>query len=125
MIEGLNIHFVHEKSLSKDAIPLLLLHGWPGQSLRLCSLLSFDSLVEGSFTEFIPVITPLTQNSITLTGKSVSYHVVVASLPGFTFSSAPPANWTVDDTGRIFNTLMTEVLGYSTFTVHGTDWVDF
>jgi hypothetical protein len=29
----------------------------------------------------------------------------------------------VDDDARIFNTLMTEVLGYSTFAVHGTDWV--
>jgi hypothetical protein len=24
------VHFVHEKSQEKDAVPLLLLHGWPG-----------------------------------------------------------------------------------------------
>ncbi|KAK5715798.1 hypothetical protein LTR17_016629 [Elasticomyces elasticus] len=44
------------------------------------------------------------------------------SLPGFAFSSPPPANWTIDDTARVYNTLMTGVLGYKTFAVFGTDW---
>ncbi|KAJ6588189.1 Alpha/Beta hydrolase protein [Mycena capillaripes] len=100
--------FLHEKSKSADAIPVILLHGWPGEFFCL----------PRSFYEFLPVIKPLTQSS----GKEVSYNVVVPSLPGFIFSSAPPANWTVDDTARIFNTLMTEVLGYSTYAVHSTDW---
>ncbi|KAJ6480876.1 Alpha/Beta hydrolase protein [Mycena sanguinolenta] len=86
-IEGQTVHFVHEKSAELDAIPLILLHGWPG-----------------SFHEFVPVIKPLIQ-SANAGGKNVSYHVV-----------------TVDDTARIFNTLMTEVLGYSTYALHGTDW---
>ncbi|KAJ7045988.1 Alpha/Beta hydrolase protein [Mycena alexandri] len=103
-IEGQSVHFVHKKSKDPDAIPIILIHGWPG-----------------SFHEFLPVIQPLTQSS-TINGTSVSYHVVVPSLPGFLFSSPPPVNWTVDDTARIFNTLMTEVLGYTTYAVHGTDW---
>ena len=77
----------------------------------------------GSFHEFIPVIKPLLQSATTSSGKNISFDVIVPSLPGFTFSSAPPANWTVADTGRIFNTLMTEVLGYETYALHGTDWV--
>ncbi|KAJ6594431.1 Alpha/Beta hydrolase protein [Mycena capillaripes] len=105
VIEGQTVHFVHEKSADPDAIPVMLLHGWPG-----------------SFQEFLPVIKPLTHSSKSASGKKVSYNVVVPSLPGFVFSSAPPANWTVDDTARIFNTLMTEALGYSTYAVHGTDW---
>ncbi|KAJ7933783.1 Alpha/Beta hydrolase protein [Mycena leptocephala] len=104
-IEGQTVHFVHEKSKDPDAIPVILLHGWPG-----------------SFQEFLPVIKPLTQSWTSATGKSVAYNVVVPSLPGFVFSSPPPANWTVDDTARIYNTLMTDVLGYSTYAVHGTDW---
>ncbi|KAJ7618577.1 Alpha/Beta hydrolase protein [Roridomyces roridus] len=104
-IEGQTVHFVHQKSKDVDAIPVLLLHGWPG-----------------SFHEFLPVIEPLTQPTHNTAGKSVSFNVVVPSLPGFIFSSAPPQNWTVDDTARMFNTLMTEVLGYSTYAVHGTDW---
>ncbi|RDW85444.1 hypothetical protein BP5796_03769 [Coleophoma crateriformis] len=104
-IEDLTIHFIHEKSTDADAIPLLLLHGWPG-----------------SFLEFLPVIDQLVQTGATSLGKPVSFNVIVPSLPGFVFSSPPPANWTVHDTARVFNTLMTDVLGYSTFAVHGTDF---
>ncbi|KAJ6594455.1 Alpha/Beta hydrolase protein [Mycena capillaripes] len=105
VIERQTVHFVHEKSTDPDAIPVILLHGWPG-----------------SFHEFLPVVKPLTRPSRSASGKNVSYNVVVPSLPGFVFSSAPPANWTIDDTARIFNTLMTQVLGYSTYALHGTDW---
>jgi hypothetical protein len=65
----------------------------------------------------------LTQQVTLASGKKVSFNIVVPSLPGFLFSSAPAANWTVDDTGRVFNTLMTEVLGYPKYALHGTDWV--
>ncbi|KAJ7151956.1 Alpha/Beta hydrolase protein [Mycena filopes] len=102
---GQTVHFIYERSTEDDAIPLILVHGWPG-----------------SFQEFLPVIKPLTQRSTTPKGKKVSYNVVVPSLPGFVFSSPPPLNWTVADTARIFNTLMTDVLGYPTFALHGTDW---
>jgi pimeloyl-ACP methyl ester carboxylesterase len=70
----------------------------------------------------VPVIDPLTTAATTSNGTAVSFDVVVPSLPGYAFSSAPPANWTLDDTARIFNTLMTEVLGYDTYATHGTDW---
>ncbi|KAJ8126726.1 hypothetical protein O1611_g6913 [Lasiodiplodia mahajangana] len=104
-IENLRVHFIHERSRDPNAIPLILSHGWPG-----------------SFAELIPLIDPLTAKAKTSNGTPVSFHVVIPSLPGFTFSSAPPANWTLDDTARIFNTLMTEVLGYKTYAAHGTDW---
>ncbi|CAI7626570.1 unnamed protein product [Penicillium viridicatum] len=104
-IEDLSIHFVYEKSAAPDAIPLLMLHGWPG-----------------SFLEFAPIIDQLTKEAMTSTGKSVSFDVIIPSLPGFSFSSPPPPNWTNTDTARIFNTLMVDVLGYETYAVHGTDW---
>ncbi|KAJ7646759.1 Alpha/Beta hydrolase protein [Roridomyces roridus] len=95
------IHHAHP-----HAIPIILMHGWPG-----------------SFSEFAPIIKPLSQTGKTSTGKNVSFNVVVPSLPGFVFSSpATSANWTYRDTARVFNTLMTEVLGYSTYSIHGTDW---
>ncbi|KAJ7795687.1 Alpha/Beta hydrolase protein [Mycena olivaceomarginata] len=99
------VHFVHEKSHDKDAVPLLLIHGWPG-----------------SIQEFLPVIKPLTQSWTSPTGKNVSFNVVVPSLPGFLFSSPPPQNWTNLETARLFNTLMTDVLGYPKYALHGTDW---
>ncbi|KAJ7451839.1 Alpha/Beta hydrolase protein [Mycena galericulata] len=104
-IENQTVHFIHQKSTDPDAIPLIMLHGWPG-----------------SFQEFAPVIKPLTELWANPNGTKVSYNVVVPSLPGFVFSPAPPGNWTIDDTARIYNTLMTEALGYSTYAVHGTDW---
>lgn len=104
-IDDQTVHFIHELSQDPDAIPLLLLHGWPG-----------------SFLEFAPIIRNLTVGATTSVGSSVSFHVIVPSLPGFAFSSAPPVNWTTNDTARIYNTLMTSVLGYSRFAVHGTDW---
>lgn len=105
IIEGLTIHFVHEKSTESNAIPLLLIHGWPG-----------------SFLEFAPIIDQLAEDAETSTGSPVSFDVIVPSLPGFAFSSPPPVNWTIQDTARVFNTLMTVVLGYNTYAIHGTDW---
>ncbi|RAL11837.1 epoxide hydrolase family protein [Aspergillus homomorphus CBS 101889] len=104
-LEKLTIHFIHEKSNASNAIPLLLLHGWPG-----------------SFLEFAPIIKQLTEQATTSTGEPVSFDVIVPSLPGFAFSSPAPINWTIADTARVFNTLVTKVLGYSTYAIFGTDW---
>jgi pimeloyl-ACP methyl ester carboxylesterase len=37
-IRGIQLHFVWEKSDNPDAIPLLLLHGWPGSYFEVCAL---------------------------------------------------------------------------------------
>ncbi|KAH8900004.1 alpha/beta-hydrolase [Thozetella sp. PMI_491] len=108
IIENLTIHFIHIKSTEPDAIPLLLAHGWPG-----------------TFIEFLPVLDNLTQAASTSTGKPVAFDVIVPSLPGFAFSSAPPPNWSTDDTARVFNTLMTQLLGYEKYAVFGTDFGGF
>jgi pimeloyl-ACP methyl ester carboxylesterase len=124
VIEGQTVHFIHERSADTDAIPVILVHGWPGIILLSISVIKLTGYLRaGSFQEFLPVIKPLTQSWTSPTGKKLSYNVVVPSLPGFVFSSAPPLDWTVNDTARIFNTLMTDVLGYSTYAVHSTDWV--
>lgn len=70
--------------------------------------------------EFLPVIDPLTEKANTSTDKPVSFNVVVPSLPGIAFSTSGPGNWTLEDTARVFSTLMTDVLGYKTFAAHGT-----
>jgi pimeloyl-ACP methyl ester carboxylesterase len=43
-ISGLKIHFVHERAAADDAIPIIMLHGWPG-----------------SFHEYLPTVPLLTQ----------------------------------------------------------------
>ncbi|KAF2486016.1 Alpha/Beta hydrolase protein [Neohortaea acidophila] len=104
-IEGLDIHFIHQRSPNPNAIPILLLHGWPG-----------------SFHEFSEVIPPLCEGNNT---DGPSFHCIVPSLPGFCFSS-PPARrgWTVKDTARVFHTLM-QRLGYSAYAVQAGDWGQF
>jgi pimeloyl-ACP methyl ester carboxylesterase len=115
---------VHEKSDDEDAIPLLLIHGWPGLCLNLpTSGIILRRIFSGSIQEFLPIIKPLTQPWTSPTGKNVSFNVIVPSLPGFLFSSPPPQNWTNLETAHLFNTLMTDVLGYSKYALHGTDWV--
>jgi hypothetical protein len=87
---------------------------------KICS---FSDAFLGSIQEFLPVVKPLTQRWTSPTGKAVSYNVIVPSLPGFLFSSPPPQNWTNAETAALFNTLMTDVLGYSKYALHATDWV--
>lgn len=102
-IEGLRIHFVHHKSSEPDAIPLIALHGWPG-----------------SFMELTPLIPRLTKSP---KGQHEPiFDLVIPSLIGYGLSSPAPDGWNTTDSARVFNTLMTKVLGYEKYAVHGTDW---
>lgn len=65
-IDGQTIYFIHERSARRSAIPLLLIHGWPG------SILEFLSLIE-------PLTNPPDQ-------KTPAFHVIIPALPGFGFS---------------------------------------
>jgi epoxide hydrolase len=95
-VDGVAIHFWHRRSTHPDAIPLLLLHGWPG------SVYEFHRLVE-----------PL----------AATFHVVVASLPGFGFSGAPTEpGWGPTRMGAALHALMTRALGYPRFGLQGGDW---
>lgn len=106
-IEELDIHFIREKSGVPGAIPIILFHGWPG-----------------SFLEMTPLIDLLTlqKQGAATHGNQTAFDVVIPSLPGFGFSSPAPNGWSVQDTARIFDKLMNQVLGYKTYAVHGTDW---
>ncbi|RAK97958.1 epoxide hydrolase family protein [Aspergillus ibericus CBS 121593] len=104
-IEDINIHFVHTRAENTDAIPLLMIHGWPG-----------------SFWEFSQIWDRLSRPS---NMKDLSFHVVVPSMPGFCWSDWPPrAGWTLRDTARIFDTLMKR-LGYKQYMVQCGDWGHF
>ncbi|WP_332701521.1 epoxide hydrolase family protein [Devosia sp.] len=94
-IDGQTIHFLHVKSDRPGAMPLLLLHGWPG-----------------SFVEFLDAIAPLT---------AAGFDLVIPSLPGFGFSGPTrEAGW---NDGRITNALLELMrrLGYERFGVQGGD----
>ncbi|KAJ1302233.1 hypothetical protein OPQ81_001054 [Rhizoctonia solani] len=101
-IGNMTVHFIHQRSPNPNAIPLILSHGWPG-----------------SFYEFHEVISPLSNPE----GKSnTSFHVIVPSLPGFGFTTPAPPGWTLNNTAALFDTLVTDVLGYQSYTAVGGDW---
>ncbi|KAL2815501.1 Alpha/Beta hydrolase protein [Aspergillus granulosus] len=87
-IEGLTIHFAALFSEKADAVPIVLLHGWPG-----------------SYFEFLPLFQLLQDE---FTPSTLPYHLIVPSLPGYVFSSGPPLdkNWTNADTARVIDQLM-------------------
>lgn len=94
-IDGISIYFVHQRSKSPAAMPLLLLNGWPS-----------------SIVEYEKVIMPLSE----------TFHVVVPSMPGFGFSGKPrEAGYNVERIAGMWVQLMAR-LGYSRYVVHGSDW---
>ena len=95
-IDGLDIHFIHQRSGREDAFPLLITHGWPG-----------------SIVEFHKVIEPLTERG---------FDVVCPSLPGYGFSGKPTSTgWGIEKIAAAWDTLMGR-LGYERFGAQGGDW---
>ena len=104
-IDELDIHFIHIKSRHADALPVLLIHGWPG-----------------SVVEMLNVIGPLTDP--TAYGGSVedAFDVVIPSLPGYGFSGKPTVSgWGPERVARAFVELMSR-LGYDRYVAQGGDW---
>lgn len=103
-IDGQNIHFLHVRSEEPAAVPLLLLHGWPGSVL-----------------EFAGMIGPLTDPRAHGGDPSRAFHVVVPSLPGYGFSgpTAEPG-WDSAQMAKVFAALMSR-LGYARWGAAGGD----
>jgi len=105
VIDGQPLHFVHERSPHEDALPLLLVHGWPG-----------------SIVEFLDVIPRLTHPEEFGGTAADAFHVVAPSLPGYGFSPPPTeSGWDIVRTARAFVTLM-DRLWYHGYGAQGGDW---
>jgi microsomal epoxide hydrolase len=104
-VEDFDLHFVHVVGEAGGKRPLIITHGWPG-----------------SHYEFWDSIEKLAWPSRFGGDPADAFDVVVPSLPGFGFSSKPQRPVGQRLTARLFNTLMTEVLGYGTYLAQGGDW---
>ena len=104
-IDGLDIHFIHVKSKEKNALPIIITHGWPG-----------------SIIEQLKIIGPLT-DPVAYGGKAEdAFDVVIPSLPGYGFSGKPTApGWNPVTIAKAWATLM-QRLGYSKYVAQGGDW---
>ena len=104
-VEGLQIHFIHQRSPHADATPLLLTHGWPG-----------------SIAEFRKIIGPLTNPEQYGGSAEDAFHVVAPSLPGFGFSEKPDERgYNPERMAHILAALMQQ-LGYEKYGAQGGDW---
>ena len=107
-IDGLDIHFIHVRSREKNALPLIITHGWPGSVL-----------------EQIKLIGPLT-DPVAHGGKAEdAFDVVIPSMPGYGFSGKPTSpGWGPERMARAWPELMKR-LGYTRYVAQGGDWGAF
>jgi hypothetical protein len=104
-IDGLDIHFIHVRSEEKDALPLIVTHGWPG-----------------SVIEQLKIVEPLTDPTAHGRSASDAFHLVIPSMPGYGYSGKPTTTgW---DPGRIARawTVLMKRLAYKRFVAQGGDW---
>ncbi len=104
-IDGLAIHFIHERGKGPAPFPLILTHGYPDSFFR--------------FVKLIPMLTdPLSYN-----GRAEdAFDVVVPDLPGYGFSGKPAKHGSIFEVHNLWSRLMTAKLGYRKFGAHGGDW---
>lgn len=97
-----DVHFIALFSKKKDAVPIIMTHGWPGSVL-----------------EFIPLLHHL---SGTFTPDDLPVHIIVPSLIGYGFSSPPPIDddFTTGDNAALFDQLM-RGLGFEQYVAQGGD----
>jgi len=94
-IDGLLIHFIHQRATSPRAPAIVITHGWPGSFFEMYKL--------------IPLL-------------SDSFHVVVPSIPGFGFSEHPGVpGMNPERVAHLWKKLM-DGLGYPRFAVQGGDF---
>jgi pimeloyl-ACP methyl ester carboxylesterase len=103
-LDGLGIHFIHERGHGPHPLPLLIPHGWPS-----------------SFYETLDIIPLLTDPGQYGGDPNDAFDVVVPSLPGYGFSDRPTLpGMNSRQISRLLVRLM-EGLGYERFAAHAYD----
>ena len=103
-VDGQRIHFIHQRGKGPSPMPLILTHGWPG-----------------SFVEMLDIIPYLTDPARFGGSESDAFDVIVPSLPGYGFSSAPTVPGVgAGQTAHLWAALM-GTLGYGRFALQGGD----
>jgi len=94
-IDGYDLHLLHYRAAALDAVPLLLMNGWPS------SFVEFQRLAD-----------------LLMRGET-AFDVVIPSQPGFGFSGVQTRPYQIEPSD-LYPKLMT-ALGYDRFMVSGTD----
>ena len=104
-VDGIKIHYILEKGSGPKAMPLLLMHGWPG-----------------SIVEFLHIIKKLAHPEKFGGKEEDAFDVIIPSLPGFGFSGRPTRPIGPRKMSEILNNLMVKNLGYKNYLAQGGDW---
>src|SRR5581483_5775406 len=104
-IDGIGIHFIHERGKGPHPFPIILTHGYPD-----------------SFYRFAKIIPMLTDPEAFGAPAADAFDVIVPDLPGYGFSDRPPEIGTTFRVNDIWARLMTDRLGYKRYGAHGGDW---
>jgi pimeloyl-ACP methyl ester carboxylesterase len=103
-VDGVGLHFVHERGKGPAPLPLVLTHGWPS-----------------TFYELLPLVPLLTDPASHGGDPADAFDVVIPSLPGYGFSDPLVGRGSARRVPQLWVRLMTEVLGYGRFGAHGGD----
>jgi pimeloyl-ACP methyl ester carboxylesterase len=103
-VDGLKLHFIHEKASAPNAQAVLLIHGWPY-----------------SFISYLGLIDRLAHPERFGGEARDGFDVVVVSVPGYGFSQAPAQPTGLRAFGALYHKLMSDVLGYRRYIVDGGD----
>ncbi len=104
IVDGMAVHFIHERGHGPNPTPLLLAHGWPG-----------------SFALMLDLVPRLTDPARFGGDPRDAFDVVIPSLPGFAFSDPFSTGGPRGRISDLWQRLMTEILGYSRYAAHGGD----
>jgi pimeloyl-ACP methyl ester carboxylesterase len=103
-LDGVRIHFVHERARNGPGMPLILTHGWPS-----------------TFAELLPLV-PLLTDPAAHGIDGPAFDVVIPSLPGYGFSERPRRTGvTTRYTAGLWHELMSG-LGYERYGAQGGDF---
>jgi pimeloyl-ACP methyl ester carboxylesterase len=105
-VDGLDIHYIHEKGKGLNPIPLVITHGWPG-----------------TFFEMYKVIPMLSDPASHGGDPADAFDIVAPSMPGYGFSGhTTERGLDVLAIGDLWAKLMSDNLGYQRFGAQGGDW---
>jgi len=105
-VDGLGIHFIHERGRGPNPMPLIITHGWPS-----------------TFFEMLKIIPMLTDPASYDGDPADSFDVVAPSMPGYGFSDhTTQRGVNVARIADLWAQLMTDGLSYRRYGAHGGDW---
>ena len=104
-VDGMGIHFIHEKGKGPAPLPLVITHGWPSTVFEM--------------SKIIPLLTdPAAHGG----DPQDAFDVVAPSLPGYGFSDVTSTRGiNVARIADLWSQLMTAI-GYDRYGAHGGDW---